>query len=271
MGERARSLGINGERKTSRFLRALGYEILESNNEKYNIDYLARFSSIELLRPYYSPEGLTAFEITTEKQLRTKKVDNFKAKIARYNVENPDKKISGGVLIIDQEISEHTIRRMESKGIFCWGIRRLSLYAKKIQIFNEWKERYYVPMVTELPLNKSVTCLRCATPPPPIDVWHPRSDKLLHFAIFFDDHTKKLHAKQVKEIMNELKKYLIPIVNSGVIPLRVHVEFHTLGGASVLKEDFSRIIKSWEDDGIIVCLPEEPIKDYRTFPTLPYF
>lgn len=268
MGERPRSLGISGEYKAWDFLRALGYKIHELNNEEYNIDCTAGFppkaTTYGLLRPRYSPEGLTAFEITTEGQLRRKKINDFEAKITKYNADNPAHKINGGVLLIDQKIHQPMRKMMESKRIFGWGIHRQCLYLGKIRVFKKWRKQFYVRSVCEIPLSKEITYLRCSTPPP------TRSDKLLYFAVFYDDHSQKLHAKHVIEIMGKLKDVLIPIVKSGVIPLNVHFEFHTIGGVSATKEDvLEDITEKWTDYGIQVQLPQDAFKDYRIFPALP--
>jgi len=267
MGERARRIGIEGESKAWDFLRALGYQILELNNEKYNIDCLARFPNKtcekELCRPCYSPEGLTAFEITAKERLQKRKILDFESKIARYNANHPNNRIAGGVLLVDQKISNSMSEFTESKHIFAWGSNRQSLYGEKIRLFREWRKHFYVRHIYEIPLDKMTTYLRCSTPPP------TQFDELFHYAIFCDNQFKSLQVKDVVEIMERVKEKLVPFVEYGVEPLKVYFEFHVLGGVSARLEDVQKaIVSPWADEGILVNLPVDAFKDYQTFPTL---
>ena len=67
MGERSKNIGDEAEDKVLQFINDLGYEIDDTNLEKYDIDVIARSPEnkpeIGLGKPSYSPSGLVAFEI----------------------------------------------------------------------------------------------------------------------------------------------------------------------------------------------------------------
>jgi hypothetical protein len=261
MGERARSVGTEAETKAWNFLESLGYRIEEKNNEKYDIDGLGRFlPKIRggFTRPRYAPDGLTAFEVT-EETLRKTKVTEFRDKIRRYNAGNSEK-IRGGVLLIDQKISPSMMTFMRNERVWGWGNSRHSLYKAKLRVFNAWKE---IGLTSEIAIDENTSFLRCSTPPP------TTSDKLLRFAVFFDDDFVKLSLRKATEILNKIRENSIsPLMNIGVSPLNIHLEFHSVGGVSIIEQDFEEhLVKSWRIDEINV-MGECVFTDYRTFPSM---
>jgi hypothetical protein len=265
MGERARSIGSEAETKAWKFLQNLGYKIEETNIEEYNIDCLAVFSPAitngGLVEPCYAPHGLTAFEVT-EESFRKKKVTDFKDKILRYNNDNPTDRIDGGVLMIDQRVSVDTMSFMKNEGIWGWGHSRLSLYKQKLRIFHEWKDIYL--SVSEISIDKNCSYLRSSTPPP------TKSDKLLYFAIFFDDDFHKLSAKRTTEILSKIREdSLLPLMRIGISPINIHIEFHSVGGVSISDEDFEQhLARFWRTEGINIITARNIFSDYRTFPAV---
>jgi len=261
MGERARSVGSEAETKAWKFLESLGYKIEEKNNEEYDIDGIARFlPKIRggFTRPRYAPDGLTAFEVT-EETLRNTKVTKFRDKIRRYNAKNSEK-IKGGVLLIDQKISPSMMNFMRNEKVWGWGNSRQSLYKAKLGVFNSWKE---IGLTSEIAVDESTSFLRCSTPPPTM------SDKLLRFAVFFDDDFVKLSLKKVTEILSKIRENSIcPLMNIGVSPLNIHLEFHSVGGVSITEQDFEEnIMKSWRTEEINI-MGKCAFSDYRTFPSM---
>ena len=67
MGEQPRNIGNEAEAILRNFIRSLSYIIYDWNNEEYDIDGIAQIPEENhvLLRPSQSPNGLTAFEITS--------------------------------------------------------------------------------------------------------------------------------------------------------------------------------------------------------------
>jgi hypothetical protein len=261
MGERARSVGSEAETKAWKFLESLGYRIEEKNNEEYDIDGLGRFlPKIRggFTRPRYAPDGLTAFEVT-EETLRKTKVTEFKDKIRRYNAGNSEK-IKGSVLLIDQKISPSMITFMRNEKVWGWGNSRQSLYKAKLGVFNAWNE---IGLTSEIAVDESTSFLRCSTPPP------TTSDKLLHFAVFFDDDFVKLSLRKVTEILSKIKDNSIsPLMNTGVSPLNIHLEFHSVGGVSITEQDFEEnLVESWRTEEINI-MGKCVFSDYRTFPSM---
>ena len=265
MGEEARSRGIEAEQKAIPFIRSLGYEILEAPCEEHDIDCIADFRSgipqhRSLKRPRFSPDGLTAFEITS-KRVSTKKFMDFSRKIRRYNNAYPDDPISGGVLLTDRDVSNAMYNSMRTEDIFGWGSHRYVFYKQKIRIFSSWEELHGT--TTEIPIDDNTSYLRC---------FCPHDEKVMfRFAIFCDDHARVFSVSKVKEIMTSIKENsLSPFIDRGMLPMNVLFEYHALGGIRDLRRDLLNFISRWKRAEITVFLPEEdnPFKNYRTFPAL---
>jgi hypothetical protein len=271
MGEGVRAQGIDAENTARVFLRDLGYRILKLNISDYNIDCLARFPKesfgFGLRKPCYSPEGLTAFEITSEERVRKRKVVDFAAKIKKYNANNTEK-IRGGVLLVDQKIPQSFVRLMEKESIFGWGHDRQVLYSAKIRTFVQWRKEFYLFQVDEVPLDATTTYLRCSTPPR-ADDQSPRSRNLVHYAIFCDDQSRRIQVEDILRFAGEIRATLVPVLKAGISRFGVHLEFHSLGGISANREDILKAIgPEWEKEGILLDLPQNAFTDYHTFPTL---
>lgn len=261
MGERARSVGSEAENKAWKFLENLGYIVEEKNNEQYDIDCLAMFlPKIRggFTRPRYAPDGSTAFEVT-EEYLTKKKINDFRDKIQQYNADNSEK-IEGGVLLVDQKISPSIMSFLKNEKIWGWGNSRQRLYKAKLEVFNTWKEN---GLTSEIALDDDTSFLRCSTAPP------TTSDKLLRFGVFFDNDSIKLSLRKVAEILGKIRENSIsPLINVGVSPLNIHLEFHSVGGVSVSEQDFEdQIIKSWRTDEINI-MGKCVFSEYRTFPSI---
>jgi hypothetical protein len=265
MGERARAVGTEAENKAWKFLGNLGYKAIERNEEEYDIDCLALFpqniSKYELIKPRYAPAGLTAIEVT-EESLRKTKVTEFREKIERYNGDHPEERIEGGILLIDQKISPKMIGFMRERDIWGWGSSRQRLYKEKWGTYYAWKDT--LGSTAEIALDDTCSFLLCSTPPP------TKSDKLLHFAVFLDADTQKLSMRKVEEIMNRIKESSISrLLEIGISPVNIHIEFHSVGGVSVTEEDFADgLIRYWKTEGINIITTKKIFSDYRTFPSM---
>ncbi|MCW4014901.1 MAG: hypothetical protein NWF06_00875 [Candidatus Bathyarchaeota archaeon] len=262
MGERTRNTGNEAENKAWGFLRNLGYNIIELNNEEYNIDCFAEFvpriTKFNLVKPRYSPDGLTAFEVT-EETLTVAKINNFRNKIDRYNADNPEDIINGGVLLINQKIGITRMNSMREQNIWGWGFNRQRLYQEKLRTFNQWNEIY--GRTEEVIVDTAISYLRCSTPPP------TKRDKLFYISLFLDDSNHRLSTRKLGETMNVLKRdFLQPLLDLGILPINIHFECHSLGGKGELEADFnSQIIDEWRKEGINIMAPKNAFKNYRTF------
>lgn len=262
MGEEARSRGIEAENIAWNLINALGYEICDLPNEEYDIDAITTFSytsppNESLKRPRFSPEGLTAFEVTGQR-ITTRKFTIFKEKIDRYNEDHQESAINGGILLTDESVSNTMYRQMREQDIFGWGSSRVVFYWQKIRIFNSWRA---FGTVAEMELDQHTSYLRC---------FSPDSEQIFRFAIFFDDHAHILSPARTRSIMNGIREQsLTPFIDQGLTPLNVWFEYHAL---SSVREDLAKFlvpfISIWRDDGITVFMPDDAFKGYRTFPAL---
>lgn len=269
MGERAKSIGEEAEDKIWNFIDSLQYNIQETNNEEYDIDCIAESPPSNpkygLAKPRYAPDGLTVFEVT-EPTVSEKKITVFRRKILKYNRENPEKKLKGGIYLVDRRISPRMLKFMENRRIWGWGIRRQRLYREKINAFNYWFKKKKA-FTTEIPIDANASYLRISTPPP------KRFKQLLHFAVFFDDVTHKLSATRVRQVMNRIKtKSISPLIKLGIRPLYVYFEFYSIGGLSkhLREEIYKTVIEPWktEDISVFVNPKKELFEDFRAFTVL---
>lgn len=260
MGERARSIGFEAEDVAINFIRSLGYQIVEAPNEEFNIDCIAEFPPVigyrGLQRPRHSLDGLTAFEIKSSTCSKTK-IDNFKRKITRYNEATSDKKIQCGIFFVDRKISNSMHRYMEERRIYGWDTNRLNFYRNKLRIFNNWMD---YGITTELIVDEHASYLRCFSP-------FDKEKILMRIAIFFDDHAHVLSVAKIKDILEKIKaESLYPLINNGLVPVNLWVEFHALGGGRSPVNDLLSLICEWERIGIKVSIGN--FYNYRTFPSL---
>lgn len=260
-GEEARSRGMEAEDKAWELIRALGYEVCDLPNEDYDIDCIAIFNSNlppkkSLKRPRFSPLGLTAFEVTSQR-ISERKFSNFKQKIVSYNRDHVDSTISGGVLLTDKSVSNSMYVRLRSQDIYGWGSGRVVFYWQKIRIFNSWRA---FGTVTEIEIDQVSSCLRC---------FSPSSKELFRFAIFFDDHAHVLSPAEARFVMERIREQtLAPFVDQGLTPVKVWFEYHALGGVRDLRKDLLSFIDEWRKNEIVVLMPDNAFKGYRTFPAL---
>lgn len=261
MGEEARSRGIEAEDKAWNLIRALGYEICDLPNEEYNIDCIAKFNTglplnRSLKRPRFSPPGLTAFEVTSQR-ISERKFTRFKQKIVRFNEDHSGSEISGGILLTDKSISNSMYQRMKNQDIFGWGSSRVVFYWQKIRVFGSWSA---YGTTTEIEIDEVTSVIRCFT---------SSSEQLLRFAIFFDDHAHVLSPAKTKAIMERIRgQSLSSFIELGLTPINVWFEYHALGGVRDLTEDLLSFINEWRRNEIVVFVPDEAFKGYRTFPAL---
>lgn len=261
MGEEPRSRGIEAENKAWKLIRALGYEVCDLPNEEYDIDCIATFNSgrplnRSLKRPRFSSHGLTAFEVTSQR-VSEKKFTKFKRKITSYNEEHSDSQISGGILLTDKPISSSMYERMRNQGIFGWGSSRVVFYWQKIRIFNSWSA---YGAVNEIEIDEVASYLRC---------FSPNSEQLFRFAVFFDDHAHVMSPAKTKNMMEKIKEESFSsFIMQGLTPINVWFEYHSLGGVRDLTEDLLNFINKWRKNEIVVFMPDDAFKGYRTFPAL---
>jgi len=261
MGEEARSRGIEAENKAWNLIRALGYEICDLPNEEYDIDCIATFNSEpplnrSLKRPRFSPQGLTAFEVTSQR-ISERKFTGFKQKIVSFNEDHSGSQISGGVLVTDRSISNSMCKLMKDQGIFGWDSSRVVFYWQKVRAFGSWSA---YGAVNEIEVDEVTSCLRC---------FSPNSEQLFRFAVFFDDHIHTLSPAITKTIMERIREQLLsPLIELGLTPINVWFEYHALGGVRDLTEDLLGFMDKWRRNEIIVFMPDDAFKGYRTFPAL---
>jgi enoyl reductase-like protein len=76
--------------------------------------------------------------------------------------------------------------------------------------------------------------------------------------------------RKVEEILNRIRESSISrLLEIGISPVNVHLEFHSVGGVSITEEDFmEHIAKYWKTEGINVITTKRIFSDYRTFPSM---
>jgi len=260
LGERSRNIGIEAEKAVKLFLKKIGYEIEDWNNEEYNLDGIIKFSdkTIGLKKPIYSPEGLTAVEIT-DTELRSQKIHDFKDKINNYNENNINCPINGGIILAQGRLSDRIKNYAENENIFCWDICRRALYHAKTKIFGEWIKS---SKAEEIILSDEITYLRR------FQITSPEKP-LIYFSIFYDTN-RRVSSSLVKSTIIDIKKVsLDPLINLNYLPINCYFEFHSIEGFSIEEKELRNYIKDFQEEGVFVMLPsEDSLKSYRSFPEI---
>lgn len=136
-GERANWQGHIFSNYSRDFVLKLGYKEIFSS--KYDIDFLGEpiKTPSAMLVPRSAPDGITAFEFSSQSNISEQLIRKFATKIAgiksKYNV-------TGGVIVCDIRISDDLYDFALNHNIYIWDLRDCGFYAEKYRICELLKE-----------------------------------------------------------------------------------------------------------------------------------
>lgn len=216
-------------------LERIGYRVFRKRDVESGLDIIAGFNGepinlkssgleCKLLRPAFSPIGLTAFSLK-KGDFTPKDVDELVEKFqkAKNSTGDPLKTLEGMVIVTNYTKTEADIDHLLSEGVYYWDGKRLTFYSAKA---------------------RAVQTLALGGPTQEIIIEGiPNSSYLIqtessissisaNISVFVDTHDKNLmvssdHAERVLTLIYE--KSLRPIVDSTKLVVNVQTEIHVLG------------------------------------------
>ncbi|MHA1304333.1 MAG: hypothetical protein ACTSPI_11600 [Candidatus Heimdallarchaeaceae archaeon] len=202
-------------------VKTLGYKEIFSG--KYGIDMLAQIPSgapIEsFLRPCCSPVGKTAFEFTSQIDIKESIIDELSEKI-KYLNNQKNLNISGGIILCDIKAHDKLYRKAEQKkNIFIWDIRDTTFLSAKILL-----ARFFTKFgnTIEKQLDTTTTYLQC------LERTSKGKNYRAKVGIFFHHPIKEISSGDLSSALDTLTKTIVnearPI---GILPLEIDLQIHT--------------------------------------------
>jgi hypothetical protein len=270
-GHFSQILGDSAEDDFYALARAIGYGIIRRRNPTPGIDFVAEFSGtpaeIEnsiLLRPPYSPDGLTAFSVKSgdsESSDVTQLTDYVDQ--CRRSGDGVLQQIRGGVLVVGTTKTQHQLRDMLSQNVFCWDVRRLIFYSMKAKTVAQLSE---TGNVTEHPLGAGLSGGFVLAP------LRGSSRSLIdaEVHVFVDDHELVVQGDHMRTILEQVYTTgLEPIVRAMRYDIRVRMSLHALGPIqrSVVADAYRRYYTAGNHPGLMTPVIQGlEMQSYATAP-----
>lgn len=246
-GERGPRIGENFRNCSLALLKRLGYRELFGG--KHGLDFVAEPPHPRhiFIRPEFSPNGVTAFELTAETQLRYSKISAFKEKIQNYNNsrigQNPE--IHGGVIVADTKIPNSRIKKIQNEGIFCWDIRHLNFLIAKCLLWSEWVSEKLKKLRAranhEFLIREYSTCFKFHKP--------TYNYVKINLAIFHHSPYSVLSVSDTHQIISPIISPIKQTANSDGEIKKIILELHVAGEIQHgISSKFGEILAEYADD-----------------------
>jgi len=183
---------------------------------KDGIDMLATspvgYPDTVFIKPYFAPEGNTAFEFTSQYDKYEPVIDELSKKVSRLKDKH---KISGGVIVSDIKVSDKIYNYGKQKGIFLWDVRDASFLSTKILAHNILSNS---GNIIEKHLTNGVSYLWCIERPSTKELFTAR------VILLVQPQLAELSSSDLDKYIKTLKKMIEDDVGSvGVFPLLVRL------------------------------------------------
>lgn len=108
---------------------------------KYGIDFLGDPSQSDssVLPPKSAPNGVTAFEFTSQSNISEEYIKKFAVKIEGIKGKYSD--VSGGIIVCDVRVSDELYSIASRYSVYVWDLRDCSFYTEKYRLFETLKKK----------------------------------------------------------------------------------------------------------------------------------
>lgn len=222
------------EDEFANLIERLGYRVLRKRDIKSGIDIIAKFAdepipkppkSCSLLRPFFSPDAVTAFSLKRgdfgkdDVDDLTKKVERAKSIVGDIVL----KSINGAVMVTNYSKTEGKLDKLLQNNVYCWDSRRLIFYSAKARSAFDLAQKGPVVETGFDGTIKASYLMETETATKAI---------LANVTIMIDDHDKNLilgydHMRNILTFVYQ--KSLRPIVGSTRLDVQVLFKIHILG------------------------------------------
>lgn len=220
--------GDSAEEDLYALARAIGFGLVRSRNPVPGIDFVADFNgrptaNSTLLRPFFSPTGLTAFSVKSG-DFTPGDVQQLIDYVAQcqQSTDPTLQQVAGGVLVAGTNRTQGQLNDLLSRGVYCWDIKRLIFYSVKAKTVDLLSE---TGSVTEYPLGVGV---KGGFVLAPLSMSGSIVEVDTH--IFVDDHDLVIQGDHVRSFLGQIAQSgLTPIVNSMHRDVNARVSLHAMG------------------------------------------
>ncbi len=216
--------------------RAIGYVVFRSRNPSPGIDFVADFvgrptENCTLLRPPFSPAGLTAFSVKSGDFVNAD-VEELLTYVSQCTASTDPtlKEVKGGVLVAGTNRTKGQLDDLVARGVYCWDIKRLIFYSVKAKTVFRLSD---LGPVVEHPLHNGikggfVLSVLDMTP----------TEVQVEAHVFVDDHNIVIQGDHVESILDQVSTLgLTPITNATHHDVRTEISLHALGPIQRLVAD----------------------------------
>lgn len=228
-GHFSQLLGDSAEEDFYALARAMGYEVIRRRNLSPGIDFVAKFSgttvgNCELLRPQYSPNGLTAFSVKSG-DASSSDADELVEYITRCQSSKEDilRQVTGGVLVVGATKTVEQINNLLARGVFCWDVKRLIFYSVKAKTANRLAS---TGRVVERQLKNGIKGGFMQAPQSLIS----NSVLRVEVHVFVDDHNLSIQGDHMTQMLDQVyEDGLLPIIRAMRYDIELRISLHAMG------------------------------------------
>jgi hypothetical protein len=228
-GHFSQILGDSAEEDFYALARAIGYGIIRYRNPVPGIDFVAEFTgrtveNCALLRPPYSPDGLTAFSVKSGDG-GSNDVTDLRDYLSQCRSSNEPtlQRIAGGVLVLGAVRTQDQINHLHDEGIFCWDVKRLIFYSVKAKTVARLGD---TGRVVEHPLTNGIKGGFVQAPQAMIS----RSAIGVEVHVFLDDHNMVVQGDHLTGILDQVYSVgLQPMITAMQYDIELRISLHAMG------------------------------------------
>ena len=268
-GHFSQILGDSAEEDFYALARAIGYGIIRQRNPSPGIDFVAEFTgttveNCSLLRPPYSPDGLTAFSVKSgdSSSRDVTELINYVSN-CRTSGDPVLRQIAGGVLVVGAMKTHDQINQLSTQGISCWDMRRLIFYSIKAKTVARLAD---TGRVVEHPLLNGIKggFVQAAQTIPSNSVFR------VEVHLFVDDHNLVIQGDHLTNMLDQVySSGLRPIIQATQYDIELRLSLHAMGPIQrVIVNQAYRDYSGRNQPGLI--LPADPKFMMQSYATAPW-
>lgn len=228
-GHFSQILGDSAEEDFYALAGVIGYVVIRRRNPAPGIDFVAEFkgTNVEnclLVRPPYSPKGLTAFSVKSgdADSSDVRELLDYVSQ-CRSSSDAVLRRIKGGVLVVGSVKTGDQINQHLRQGIYCWDVRRLIFYSAKAKTVARLAN---TGRVVEHPLRKGISGGFVLAPQSIVS----GSTLSVEVDVFIDDHNFVIQRDHLTGILDQVYvSGLRPIIQAMRYDIELRISLHSMG------------------------------------------
>jgi hypothetical protein len=245
----------------------IGYNVIRRQDLSPGIDFIADFrgrvfDNATLLKPPFSPAGLTAFSIKAGdiSQQDVQELVTYVSQCAGSS-DTLLRRVSGGVLVSGAMKTAGQVNAIRSQGVYCWDARRLIFYSVKAKKVAKNSE---LGPVNEHSLDTGLNGGFVFT----IHGMHTKDVDAIA-DVFVDDHTIQIQGDHLTSILTSIYRLAaLPTVQSMHRQVKLKLSLHALGPVmrTIVERAYDDYRNEPPDDLILHPVTDLEVQSYATGP-----